>query len=108
MVKPPTEAIKQLQAYVTAKIKERGFSDETLQERLLLLVEEVGELVKAGRKVSGMNVDQDREIIHEAGEELADVLNLLFAVAAELNIDVASELEKKEAIIDQRKYKRKS
>ncbi len=50
--------IKHLQEYVAAKMKERGFDDETLHERLLLLAEEVGEVIKACRKASGMNTDQ--------------------------------------------------
>ena len=53
--------IKQLQEHVATKIKERGFEDETLHERLVLLMEEVGELAKACRKVSGMNVDAVKE-----------------------------------------------
>lgn len=38
--------IKHLQEYVTIKVKERGFEDESLHESLLLLTEEVGELIK--------------------------------------------------------------
>ena len=36
-------SIKDLQEYIQFKIKERGFEDETLHERTLLLVEEVGD-----------------------------------------------------------------
>ena len=102
----PITAIQELQEYVAHKIKERGFDDEGLHERLLLLVEEVGELVKTTRKMSGMYVDEKRETANNAGEEIADVLNMIFAVADKLGIDVASELKKKEAAIDKRTYKR--
>ena len=63
--------VKHLQEYVAQKIKDRGFEDESLHERLLLLTEELGELVSACRKISGMNVDQNREISNKVGEEVA-------------------------------------
>ena len=98
--------ITHLQEYITQKIRERGFEDESLHERLLLLVEEVGELINASRKISGMNVDQSREISNKVGEEVADVLNLLFAVGTKLGLDIEKEFINKEKIVDQRKYGR--
>jgi len=98
--------ITHLQEYITQKIRERGFEDESLHERLLLLVEEVGELINASRKISGMNVDQNREISNKVGEEVADVLNLLFAVGTKLGLDIEKEFINKEKIVDQRKYGR--
>lgn len=95
-----------LQKYIACKIKRRGFEDETVQERLLLLVEEVGELVKACRKITGMNVDTKRQITFEAGQEIADVINLIFAVGIELGLDIEKEFIKKEKVVDRRFYKR--
>lgn len=103
----PPDTIRQLQTYVTAKITERGFDDESLHERLLLLTEEVGELVKACRKHSGMYTNQHESDHRSIGEELTDVLNMTFAVAAALGIDVEEEFHKKEKIIDARTYARK-
>ena len=102
------ETISHLQEYVGEKIKTRGFEDETLQERLLLLTEELGELVKACRKISGMNVDKNREIKNETGEEIVDVINLVFAVGIKLGLDIEKEFIAKEAIINKRIYKRTS
>ena len=99
--------IRHLQEYVEQKLEERGFDDETLHERLLLLAEEVGELIKACRKLTGMNVD-DREIINEPGEELTDVINMIFSVGIKLGFDMEKEFRKKEERIDKRKYKRAS
>mgnify|MGYP001559423003 CR=1 FL=1 len=98
--------IKHLQEYTSFKVKERGFEDETLHERLLLLTEELGELVKACRNITGMNVDVNRKISHKAGEELVDMLNMLFAVTAELKIDLEKEFILKEKEIDKRIYER--
>ena len=98
--------IKHLQEYIDSKIKERGFEDETLHERLLLLTEELGELVNACRKISGMNVDQNREITNQAGEEITDVINMVFAVGIKLEIDIEKEFIEKNKKVDQRSYKR--
>lgn len=98
--------IKHLQEYIARKVQERGFEDESLHERLLLLTEELGELVHACRKISGMNVDQNREITDKVGEEVADVLNLIFAVGIKLGLDIEKEFIEKEKIVDQRVYKR--
>lgn len=101
-----TGTIRHLQEYIAGKIKERGFEDESLQERLLLLTEELGELVNACRKISGMNVDQHREIINKVGEEVVDVLNMVFAVGIELGLDIEKEFFEKNEKIDQRVYGR--
>ncbi len=98
--------IKRLQKYIARKVRERGFEDESLHERLLLLTEELGELVHACRKISGMNVDQNREITDKVGEEVADVLNLIFAVGIKLGLDIEKEFIEKEKIVDKRVYKR--
>lgn len=100
--------IKHLQEYVGEKIKERDFEDETLRERLILLMEEVGELARASRQVSAMNVDAKSGRKNTVGEEITDVLNMLFAVGIELGIDIEKEFYKKEAKVDKRFYKRSS
>lgn len=100
--------IKHLQEYITDRIKSRGFDDETLHERLVLLFEEVAELAKACRKASGMNEDTKRENEFLVGEEIGDVLNMLFAIAAELSIDIEKQYIKKEKKVDKRTYNRKS
>jgi len=101
-----TGTIKHLQKYCAVKIETRGFKDESLHERLLLLVEEVGELVKACRKISGMNIDKNREILFKTGEEITDVINLVFAVGIELGLDIEKEFIKKNKIVDKRIYAR--
>ena len=104
-LKPDT--IKNLQEYIHSKIKERGFDDESLHERLLMLTEELGELVNACRKISGMYVDKDREIKNKVGEEVVDVINMVFAVGIKLGLDIEKEFIEKEAKIDKRNYERK-
>lgn len=107
-VKLNSGTLEHLQKYIAYKIKERGFEDESVHERLLLLSEEVGELIKSCRKITGMNIDQNRDISHKVGEEITDVINMVFAVAIKLGIDVEKEFLEKETKIDQRFYKRSS
>ena len=104
-LKPGT--IQHLQDYVAQKIQGRGFADESLHERLLLLTEELGELVNACRKISGMNVDKNREIQNNVGEEIADMINLIFAVGIQLGLDIEKEFISKNKIVDQRIYGRR-
>jgi len=99
------DTISLLQEYMVAKIKERGFEDESLHERLLLLTEEVGELAKACRKISGMNVGKHSKD-HSVGEEVTDVINMVFAVAIKLGVDVEKEFLAKEVKNDARHYKK--
>lgn len=98
--------IRHLQEYINYKAKNRGFEDQTLNERLLTLVEEVGELVNACRKAAGRYIDQNREITNEVGEEVADVINMVFWVGIKLGLDIEKEFLTKEERIDQRFYKR--
>lgn len=100
--------ISHFQEYIAQKIKDRGFEDETLHERLLLLTEEVGELVNACRKLTGMNVDQGREITNETGEEVTDVINMVFSVGIKLGLNMEEEFLSKEKKVDKRNYKRAS
>lgn len=46
---PEVRALGRLQQWSRAMVAARGFADETLEELLLLLIEEVGELVAAAR-----------------------------------------------------------
>lgn len=97
--------VKKLQDFIADKIIERGFEDETVHETLLLLVEEVGELVKAVRKMSGMNVSKHSKDF-DPGQEMVDVINLIFAVGVKLDLDIEKEFIKKNIEIDKRIYKR--
>lgn len=103
-LKPGT--IQHLQEQIDHNIKKWGFEDESLPERLLLLVEEVGELVNDCRKISGMYNDQKRSLKSSAGENVVDVINMVFAVAIKLGVNVEEEFFKKVKKIKNREYKR--
>ncbi len=91
----PKPILADLQTYVSALEKERGFADQTVIEKCLLLGEEVGELFKAIRKAEGVATETG-VVTGEVGEELADVLIMLLSVANHTDIDLELALRAKE------------
>lgn len=96
--------IKELQDYARAICTERGFDDESLEQKFLLLVEEVGELAKALRKVSNIKFAGDTART-EVEDELADVQLLLLNISNKLEVDLAGAVEQKEAKNRKRNWK---
>lgn len=105
-VKYKKGTVSHLQKYLDNKFEQWGFADETLQERLLLLAEETGELINACRKANGMIIDHNRKMKNNIGEEAADVLQVLISVAITAGIDLEKEFLEKGKKIDKRNYKR--
>ena len=54
-----------------------------------------------------MNLDKDRVIENKTGEEVADVINMVFAVGIKLGLDIEKEFLAKEKEVDKRIYTRK-
>jgi NTP pyrophosphatase (non-canonical NTP hydrolase) len=87
--------LQALQVYVETTGQERGFGDESAQDKFMLLVEEVGELAKSMRPLHGVKVASD-SVTSEIEDEIADVLLLTFSLANSLGIDMASAVIAKE------------
>jgi NTP pyrophosphatase (non-canonical NTP hydrolase) len=85
----------ELQDYVRQFATERGFDDESVEQKFVLLVEEVGELAKAIRTTAGVKFADDTRRT-TLKEELADVQLLLLNIANTLAIDMSRALEEKE------------
>ena len=68
-------SLTQVQDYIRKVVEIRGFADQPVQETMLLLLEETGELAKAIRKVATkMSVDPDKMQNYDTVEsEVADV-----------------------------------
>ncbi len=97
------QSLEDIQRYVAAMEIERGFSGRPLIEQCLQLGEEVGEVFKAVRKSEGMRLDPNSKV-GKVGEELADVLIYLCAIANRLDIDLADALRNKEAVNETRTW----
>ncbi len=93
---PDNPTLADYQALVSKLIIERGYDKETVPEVLMLLMEEVGELAKAIRKINGQVTHQDSKI-HNVEDELADCLWLLVDISNRLDIDLEKAFRAKEA-----------
>ena len=96
--------LKDLQDYVERAVKERGFDKDSVEQRFMLLLEEVGEFAKAARSHAGMPFADDtttKELEHEAG----DVLNVLLGICNLLEIDLEKAYRAKEELNKQRIWK---
>ena len=93
-----TNTLREVQNYIANMNEVRGFNNETIQERMLLLTEEIGELAKSIRKTSkNMYTDINKEYNYDTIEsEVADCFYVLLSVASYLNIDVFQSLKDKE------------
>jgi len=88
--------LPELQAYIVRRSEERGFTNETAQDKFALLVEEVGELAKAMRPLHGIKMADDaRE--QNIEYELADVFWMLLSLSASLGVDLETAVLAKEA-----------
>lgn len=91
-----TSSLPELQAYVEAMVQARGFEDETLQEVMILLTEEIGELAKEVRKSSAMKLDVSQDRQGDMAGEIADVFMYLLAMCRIADIDLFEAFKAKE------------
>jgi NTP pyrophosphatase (non-canonical NTP hydrolase) len=91
------------QAYVTQLEIERGFSEQSVRDKCLLLGEEVGELFKAVRRIEGLKVDASSQF-GAVSEELADIFIYVCAIANRYGIDLESAFREKEVVNHQRSW----
>jgi NTP pyrophosphatase (non-canonical NTP hydrolase) len=92
------------QKYVRDLEQERGFQDEDVLKKCLLLGEEVGELYKAIRKENAvLRIDHGSKF-GSVDEELADVIIGICAIANRFNIDLEKAFRDKEEINKKRTW----
>lgn len=84
--------------------RERGFDHQDVVQKCLLLGEEVGELFKAVRKAQGIAIDPGSKF-GSVGEELADALIYLCAIANRFGLDLEQEFRRKEEANHRRTWK---
>ncbi|MDY0810673.1 MazG nucleotide pyrophosphohydrolase domain-containing protein [Kitasatospora purpeofusca] len=97
------QSLEDIQQYVADMEVERGFSGRPVVEQCLQLGEEVGEVFKAIRKTEGMHLDPNSKV-GKVGDELADVLIYVCAIANRMGIDLADALRNKEAVNETRTW----
>jgi|WetSurMetagenome_2_1015567.scaffolds.fasta_scaffold124278_2 NTP pyrophosphatase (non-canonical NTP hydrolase) len=98
--------LKDYQQYIREMIVERGFTDTTIPELFMYLMEEVGEMTKAARQLTEMHCDTNSEKF-ELAHEMADVFEYLIDIANHFNIDLETAFREKEIINNHRSWKKK-
>jgi len=99
----PDPTLTDIQLYVAALEKERGFADQNVLEKCLLLGEEVGELFKSVRKHRGMSIDPNSRA-STVEDELADLVIMTCSVANRLNVDLEAAFRRKEEVNKKRSW----
>ena len=91
-------SINEIQSYIKEVMQIRGFNKEKSSDKILLLVEEVGELAKAIRRnESKLGIDKTKEYNYSSVEsEIADVFIVLLSICDILNIDLLKAFLNKE------------
>ena len=91
-------SISEIQSYIKKVMEVRGFNKEKSSDKILLLVEEVGELAKAIRRnESKLGIDKTKEYNYSSVEsEIADVFIVLLSICDILNIDLLKAFLNKE------------
>ena len=98
-------SLEELQEYARKMIIARGFEEETPQDILMLLTEELGELAREVRKTTSVKLDKNADRTPNLGNEIADVFNYLLALCIANNIDLFEVFKKKEEINLKREWK---
>ena len=86
-----------LQNYVKEMEEERGFAEQAVLQKCLMLGEEVGELFKAVRKEEKIKIDHNSKF-GTVSDELADIIIYLCAIANRFDIDLETAFREKEEI----------
>lgn len=101
---PTDDSLQELQKYIWQMNKDRGFNTSDPGKKLIMLMEEVGELAKAVRKIAGLKFT-DTTLQTDVKDELADVQIVLLGLASLLGVDMFDAVLKKETKNRQREWK---
>lgn len=101
---PEGATLAQLQRYIEREAKKRGFGNQRVLEKCLILGEEVGELFKAIRKEEKIPVGRHSKI-GTISEELADVLMYVCTIASFYGVDLEAAFRAKDKVHARRVYK---
>lgn len=99
--------VDDVQEYIRKVITLRGFANQRVQDKMLLLLEETGELAKAIRKtLPEASIDYNKiENYTNIEEEIADVFIVLISICNELNINLYDAIINKEKNNVEREWK---
>jgi NTP pyrophosphatase (non-canonical NTP hydrolase) len=92
---PQDATLAAYQTYVRQVMAERGFDDETVSQKFMLLLEEAGEFAQSAR--TNANLAQATDTTAETlGDAAADVFTVLLDICNQLNLDLEQAFIKRE------------
>jgi NTP pyrophosphatase (non-canonical NTP hydrolase) len=77
------------QQYIKQVMTERGFDDETVSQKFMLLLEEAGEFAQAAREKANLAQAADT-VTEDLSDAAADVFTILLDIANNLSLDLES------------------
>jgi NTP pyrophosphatase (non-canonical NTP hydrolase) len=80
-------ALAAYQQYVKQVMSERGFDDERVSQKFMLLLEEAGELAQAAREKANLAQATDASV-EDLNDAAADVFAVLLDICNQLDIDL--------------------
>ncbi len=99
-------SVKDLQEYIKKMLKVRGFENQSPEDVMLLLTEELGEVAKEVRKSGNrikIDIAKSKEI--NLANEISDVYILLMSMCVITGIDLFEAFKNKEKINLKREWK---
>jgi len=101
---PTDDSLRKLQEYIWEMNKQRGFNITDPSKKLVMLLEEAGELAKATRKIAGLKFT-DTTLQTNIREELADMQIVLLGLASMFDVDMFEAVKEKEKKNRKREWK---
>ena len=92
--------IQTLQSWVSNDWKKRSNHQPSVEQQLLYIIEEFGEVAEAIRKQDGRKKRVDKKV--DLGSEMADLIISITTLANHFNVDLTSEIEKFQQRITER------
>lgn len=94
-VTQPDAPLAAYQRYLQEVLSERGFDDETVSQKFMLLLEEAGEFAQAARKKANLAqaTDTSTEDLNDAA---ADLFTILVDICNHLHIDLEQAFVERE------------
>lgn len=80
-------ALSAYQQYVRQVMGERGFDDERVSQKFMLLLEEAGDFARAARKNASLAQATDTEV-EDLNDAAADVFAILLDICNQLGLDL--------------------
>lgn len=90
----PGASIADYQRYIAEMCRERGFDKHSVEQKLVKLMEELGELAQAASKRAGLSVSKHRD--REIATEAADLFIVFLGLCDKLGVDLEQAVRSKE------------